>query len=237
MSVCLSSTGVTAVSPQSSLLPARRCSIRTPGKLETDLGLPLSGHQLIQPPVRRRRVPQHGPAQIRRRESFRFFLHSPGRAPIKRPVHERSMRRVHQPDHCVVHVAGEAHRPHHVVGGVAEARDLRHRRQIDFVDALFAHENPQVALPFANRIAAHLDPARVQVLAVDQRRYRRADAGAVEPPAVITALDLVSIVAPVRQRDAAVRTDVVQGEDSPLVVAADQHRLAQERSAEHPAAP
>src|SRR4051812_50131460 len=58
-----------------------------------------------------------------------------------------------------------------------------------------------------------------------------------EAPAVIAAFDLAAVEAALRQRHAAMRADVAQGEDLADAVAADQHRLAEHLAPEHPAAP
>src|SRR5579871_2022304 len=55
----------------------------------------------------------------------------------------------------------------------------------------------------------------------------RTGPGGVEPPAVIAAFDLASVEPPGRKRHAAMRTNVAQGKDRAVGVAADQQRFAE----------
>ena len=79
-----------------------------------------------------------------------------------------------------------------------------------------------------DRIGAHADFGRVDVLSLDQRGNHRTHAIGLEAPAMIGAFDRGIVHrAARRQRHAAMRANVAQREDFAVAHPADQHRLAQ----------
>ncbi len=167
----------------------------------------------------------HREAERRRLERLGLGVRRAAAAPPPRAVDERSVRRVHEPDHRVIDRRLEP-------GGLDQCRaaraDVGQLRDVRRGFGVLTEEHPDVALQLARRIALDLDAPGLEGLAVDQRRDRGAAALGIEAPAVIAALDLAPVEPALGQRHAAMRADVTQREHAAVGRPADQQRLAQD---------
>ena len=192
-------------------------------QLEADLGRDLA-EEFVCLGIRRRAMPQHREAPVRRRELFGFLVHRLLRSPPPGAMHERAVSRVHQPDDRMVDRARKQAAFHEPLVRTIDVRDHGNLRQrIGQREFVFRHENPDVALHLATGKAAHEDSVEVKLLRWQQRWDVSAGSGAIESPAVIATFDLAAVEVSVAQRNAAMRADVAHREDFAVRVAAQQH--------------
>ena len=175
-------------------------------QLESDLG-----RHLAQQAIDRlgRLVRRHHKAGGQR--GVMFFLHPRRLLPPPMVMHIGPMRRVHQPDHGMVDVAGKrlGFGPARlaIFIGTRGGSDLRRRARLG------RHIDPDQPVLLAHRIGPHTDFRRVQVLAFHQGGNGAAHPVAAEAPAMIGAFDGVfGKDFPRRQRHAAMGADIAQGE-------------------------
>ena len=162
-------------------------------------------------------------------------MHRMARSPPPGAVHERAMRRVHQPDHRVVDRGAKAHGFDEArrgrFGKAVEPRDLRRPARV------VAEIDPDVALRLASRVTRHAHRRQIELLTLGERRDRGAPPIGRKAPAVIAAFDLAAVELAGRERHAAVWADVAQREDGAALVTPDHDRLAQHDPGEQPARP
>src|SRR5215831_185221 len=172
----------------------------------------------------------HAPAELDRLELLlfgaqlsRLMLEPPRR------VHEAGVGRVHQTESGVVGRAGERqHDRRHRRGRIGKDR---HAGRLSWYGRFVRGRevDPHQALSLDAGIGAAANLAEIHLLAIPQRGNLDAGAAHVEPPAVIAARDRLTVEAAIMQRDAAVRADVAQRKDAPVVTAADEQRLTEQR--------
>src|SRR5271170_5374855 len=144
-------------------------------------------------------------------------------------MHKRSVRRIHESDDAVVHAAWQVRGQVRDLVFPIERRDARRRkRRLDCFRKTgtwrrrFGYENPNVAVVLLAGITPGVDPIHFQFLIGSQRRNELALAGvSIELPAVVAALQILSVKPPARERHTAVRTGIAQGKRLSLAITAD----------------
>src|SRR5262249_30867075 len=125
------------------------------GKLKPDFGLRRTTQNFIAKRVTRRFVFLHHKTVRRWAEGFTLFMNRMAPAPPPGLMHKWPMRRVHEADHRMVHMAGKKRgRTNLWTAFFTKARDggrLRPRPCGFFV----AEENPDISLRFIKRIGPH----------------------------------------------------------------------------------
>src|SRR5882724_11299263 len=108
-------------------------------------------------------------------------------------MHERPVRRVHQPDDGVVDRSGKGD----ALGEIGIAFLVEAFKQRDFRRSfrVLAKKYPDVPLHLASAKVAGMDAVGREGLTRHQRRYQGASPARVESPTVIAAFDLMSIKA------------------------------------------
>src|SRR6185312_6450166 len=105
----------------------------------------------------------------------------------------------------------------------------RNRRRIRDRAARFRHEDPDVSVSLFAGIIGGVNLLRLDPRILGERRNLRTSAGVyVESPAVIAALEVLSLDPTAGKGNAAVRTNVLHGEGSVIGVTPENERLAQE---------
>ena len=153
-------------------------------------------------------------------------------APPPRLMHERPMRRIHQPDDAMIDVAGQVRRD--VCRAVArrELRDLRHWRKLSTAAARarLRKINPGVAVALLAWIRRGINLCRVQRVGFGERGDQLALAAArVELPAVIFAGYGFAVEPSGRERNSAMRTQVAHGEDGSSCAPPQQQWMSQQQ--------
>ena len=135
-------------------------------------------------------MPQHGKTARRRAEGLGFFVDGPPRPPPPGLMHERPVRRVHQPNDRVVNMARKFY-------GFAQARHpvakFRHDGRVTRINAVIAEKDPDIALHFSARVGLHLHPVDIELLIRYQRGDGRASPVAAKAPAMVTAFDFLAV--------------------------------------------
>ena len=142
---------------------------------------------------------------------------------------ERPVRRVHQPDDAVVHIAGQFRRQMRAAVPVAEGWELRHwgQRVPDFhadpSTARPGHVDPRVSISLLTGKCGCVNAPGVGVLAGQRRDLHALPGLRLENPAVILAGDGAAIEPSAGERDAAMGATVAHGKDAAVLFAA-QHQ-------------
>ncbi len=206
--------------------------------MKGDLGLGRRAEEELGARVARRRVRAHREAVGRGLERFGLVVRRAARArTTRRAMHERPVRRIHQPDDCVVDRRPEPH-------GLDETRRRRFGETVEHRDVgrrarVAAEEDPDVALDLARRIGGDPDP-RWRDRRPGLRRARGSGCNAhwwqsASHDSSTRSRCRRSCRRKAASRDAGrCRAARRRGQ---LAVAADQHRLAKHRAGEDMAAP
>ena len=101
--------------------------------------LAVNAEQLVRRAVRRRLMRGHAEALLDRLEVLFLFVNAGLRAPPPRLMHERPVRRIHQPDDAVIDVARQIGGEMGRVKALAELGHLGNRREIRNVGGPFCH--------------------------------------------------------------------------------------------------
>ena len=142
------------------------------------------------------------------------------------------MRRVHQPDNPVVHIAGQLGRQVRGAEARRKLRHLRHRRQRNLCapGSGFRQIHPRIAVLLPARVAGRINFRRLQHIEAGQRRNLRALAGArLEFPAMVFALHLLAVEPSGRKRNSAMRAKVAHGKQRAIALAPKQQRHPQQQ--------
>ena len=131
------------------------------------------------------------------------------------------MRRINKTDYGMIDAHFEFERMHNLRRLVADVRDFRYW----YVSAVaLTDPDPYNPLLFAQAVRPHVYLAEIDRIVVDQCRNCRTSHRC-RTSSVITALDLIALDTPFRQRGAAMGT-VLQREGGPVTRAAEHYRLS-----------
>ena len=147
--------------------------------------------------------------------------------PPARRMDERRMARVEKAAGSEVDAAGEAHRRRDLGRRVGEPR---HRRHWSRLGPGCAHIHPDVALHVLRRVGAQPEPAGVGAVVWRQRRdFDAAPVRAAKGPAMVAAAQILPVERAVPHRHATMRAGVADREHRPVMAAAQQHVLTEQR--------
>ena len=153
------------------------------------------------------------------------------RPPPPRLVHKRPMRRVHQPDNPVIHIARQLRRQMRRPKPSRKLRHLRHSGQLPHNPPRppLRQIDPCIPIPLLTRKRPRENPRRVQHLMARQRRNLSAlPRTRLKPPPMILASHRLPIEPPRRQRNPPMRTKIPHGKQLPIILPAHQQRHPQQ---------
>ncbi len=194
------------------------------------LGIGVHSQQLVGRAIRTGSVGAHAEAHGNRLEILMLLVDAVAAAPPPRLVNERAVRGIHEADDAVIDAAWQ-------VGGevgdfvfAAKSWDARRRNwgvrcfgESGTSRRRLRDEDPNVVVVLLAGIATGVNAVDSQTLIASEGWNGLTLAGVgIEAPAVVTALDLLTVEVGAGKRHAAVRTGVAQGERFALAVAA-QH--------------
>ena len=141
---------------------------------------------------------------------FFFLVNAVPAPPVPRLMHKRPVRRIHQSDYPVIHVAGQVAGQMRNFIFVAENRQPRRLRNgVRQARAGSVHINPNIAVPLCAREMPREDSFHFQLVLIRQRRnFRATPAARIEFPTVIAALDGPSVKPPIGKRNPAMGTRI-----------------------------
>ena len=123
----------------------------------------------------------------------------------------------------MIDMAGKRHSKGSIWTAIA---DLRNFRWINQLIRLVSEIDPDNYLHFAARITVPPDPFDIEFLGLDQGGYRGAAAFPIKAPTVIAAFDFATIERAFRQRDTAMRTDILDSKWQAVGIPSDQDSFA-----------
>src|ERR1051325_1395657 len=161
----------------------------------------------------------HPKSKWNRLKLFRLLVNTFLASPEPRLMHERPVRRIHQPDDSLVHMRRQIARQVSALVSLAERSQLRYRgRSLGQSRRGRIHVHPNVAVALLAEVMPGKDPLRLQFVLARQRWNLHAlPAASIELPAVISALQVLSVKPSVRERDAPVRTGIAHRKRLSLV--------------------
>src|ERR1041384_2366086 len=161
----------------------------------------------------------HPKSKWNRLKLFRLLVNTFLASPEPRLMHERPVRRIHQPDDSLVHMRRQIARQVSALVSLAERSQLRYRgRSLGQSRRGRIHVHPNVAVALLAEVMPGKDPLRLQFVLARQRWNLHAlPAASIELPAVIAALQVLSVKPSVRERDAPVRTGIAHRKRLSLV--------------------
>ena len=158
--------------------------------------------------------------------------------PPPRLVHKRPMRRIHQSNNPVVHIARQLRCQMRRPKPPRKLRHLRHRRQLSSAcgrrirgspRSRLRHINPRIPISFLTRKRPCKNLRRVQRLKARQRRNLfTLPRTRLKPPPMVLARHSLPIEPPRRQRNPPVRTKITHRKDLPIVFSSQQKRHSQQ---------
>src|SRR5712664_3683758 len=174
--------------------------------------------QLVRRAIRARRMRTHPEAVRNWLELLGFLVNASALPPEPRLMHERPMRRVHQPNDPVIDVRRQvASKMRDLVFVAENGKPRRRRNRLRQLRPRRIHINPNVPVPLLAGIMPRKNPLHFQLILAGQRRNLHAlPAASIEPPSVITALHHFPIKPPIRQRYPPVRTRIPHRKHFPL---------------------
>src|SRR5580693_10160928 len=194
--------------------------------------------QLVRRAVRAGHVRAHAEAHGDRLEILLLLVNAVPAAPPPCLMHKRSVRRVHEPDDAVVHVAWQ--RSGQVRDLVLSAkswnprsgrRRLRHLSETGSGRRRLGNKYPNVVVVLLTRVTPRIDPVHFQFLIGSQRRNDLALATVgIKLPSVVAALQTLTVEPPARKRHPPMRAGVSQGKRLSLAIAPDDQRRLQQHS-------
>src|ERR1700733_4324448 len=201
----------------------------------------INAQQLIRRRVRARcmrrhakpRIPAAIPIIIERLKVLRLLVNARLASPPPRLMDKRPMRRIHQPDNPVIHIARQLRRQMSRPKPARELRHLRHRRQISGTppNPRLRQENPRIPIPLLTRKCPRKNLGRVQRLKARQRRNLLAlSRTRLEPPPMILTSHRLPIEPSRRQRNPPMWTQIPHREDLPVLLSSQKQWHAQQQS-------
>src|ERR1700739_3120630 len=175
----------------------------------------------------------HAEAFKNRLEALGFFADAGPGSPPPGLVNEGSVRRIHEADDAMIHIAWQ-------VGGKVSGAEAR--TEFDEVGdgpslccltfstgAGTSDIHPGVTVALITGEGGRIDAGGVEVVVAGERRDQLATAAAwLELPAVIAAGDAIAIKPTFAEWDSAMRATVAHGEDASIAAAAEHKRDAEE---------
>lgn len=205
--------------------------------------LAINSQQLIRRRVRARRMRRHPKPGIppiilsvfQRLKVLRLLMNTSRRTPPPGLVHKRPMRRIHQPDNPVIHIARQLRHQMRTPKPHRKLRHLRHRRQsLSHLHSPRPHLrqiNPRKPIALLARKRPRIDLRRIQRLMACQRRNLPAlPAARLKLPTVILAGHRLPIEPPSRKRNPPMRTKIPHRKQlSPRLPSQQQRNPQQQR--------
>jgi len=189
--------------------------------------------QLVRRTIRRRSMRRHSKPIGDRFKPLRLLVDTRRAPPPPRPMHKRSMRRIHQPDNPVVHIARQLRLQMRTAKPLPKLRQLRNPRQPAEIlhpsSPRSRHIHPSVSIALDHRKHVRIDLRRHQMIEAGQRRNLFAPPAArLKPPAMILALHRLSIEPTRRQRNPSMRTQIPHRKQRSIALPPHQHRNPQQ---------
>ena len=208
--------------------------------------LPIHPQQLVRRGVTARRMRRHPKTSIpsamlfirQRLKLLRLFMDRSPAPPPPRLVHKRPMRRVHQPDNPMVHVARQVSLQMRTTELPRKLRHLRHRRQCIAQGHTsrphLRQIHPRKPIPLHARISTRVNLRGLQPITRRQRRNLLALPSArLKLPPVILALHRLPIEPPCRKRNPAMRTKIPHRKQSPIPLPPQHQRNPKQQRLRH----
>jgi hypothetical protein len=203
--------------------------------------LPINPQQLIRRRIRTRSMRRHPKPRIPTLildildwlKVLRLLVNTSRRPPPPGLVHKRPMRRIHQPNNPVIHIAGQLRRQMRSPKPPRKLRHLRHRRQLSHhpPSPRLRQINPRIPIPLLTRISPRINLPRLQRLVTSQRRNLQAlPRTRLKPPPVVLASHRLSIEPPRRQRNPPMRTKIPHRKQPAILLPSHQQRHPQQQS-------
>ncbi len=203
--------------------------------------LPIHPQQLIWRRIRTRSMRRHPKPRIpplilailNRLKVLRLLMNTSRRPPPPRLMHKRPMRRIHQPDNPVVHIARQLRRQMRRPKPPRKLRHLRHRRQLSHhpPSPRLRQIHPRIPIPFLARISPRINLPWLQRLMARQRRnLHTLPRTRLKPPPVILTSHGLPIKPPRRKRNPPVRTKIPHRKQPPILLPSHQQRHTEQQS-------
>jgi hypothetical protein len=201
--------------------------------------LPINPQQLIRRRVRTRSMRRHPKPRIpppvfavfQRLKVLRLLMNTRPAPPPPRLVHKRPMRRIHQPDNPVIHIAGQLRRQMRRAKPRRKLRHLRHCRQLTHHPPRprLRKIDPRIPIPLLARKRPRKNLRRIQGLMARQRRNLSAlPRTRLKPPPMVLASHRLAIEPTRRQRNPSMRTKIPHCKQLPIILPSHQQRHSQQ---------
>jgi hypothetical protein len=201
--------------------------------------LPINPEQLIRRRVRARcmrrhpkpRIPPVILAVVQRLKVLLLLMNTRPAPPPPRLMHKRPMRRVHQPDNPMVHIARQLRRQMRRPKPSRKLRHLRHSRQLTHNPPRprLRQIHPRIPIPLLARKRPRKNLRRVQRLMARQRRnLPTLPRARLKPPPMIFASHRLPIKPTRRQRNPPMRTKIPHGKQLAVILPSHQQRHPQQ---------
>ncbi len=201
--------------------------------------LPISPQQFIRRRVRTGSMRRHPKPRIsslvfavfQRLKVFLLLVNTRPAPPPPRLMHKRPMRRVHQPDDPVVHIARQLRHQMRRPKPSRKLRHLRHSGQLTHYPprARLRHINPRIPIPLLTRKRPRKNLRRIKRLMARQRwNLSTLPRTRLKPPPMVLARHRLPIEPTRRQRNPPVRTKIPHSKQLPVVLPSHQQRHPQQ---------
>jgi hypothetical protein len=195
--------------------------------------LAIHSQQLVRRAVPARRVRRHPKPLRNRLKVLQLLMDARLRPPPPSLMHKRPMRRVHQPDNPVVHIARQLrHQVRALVlrGKLRQLGNLRQPLAAHPPRTRLRHIHPAVPIPLHARKRRRIDLRRIQRIHLGQRGNLLALPSArLKLPPVVLALHRLPVEPSRRQRNPPVRTQVPHRKHLAILLPSQQQRHAQQQ--------
>ena len=168
---------------------------------------------------------------IQRLEMLRLLMNTSLTPPPPGLVHKRPMRRIHQPDNSVIHIAWQLRHQMRAAKPRRELRQLRHRRQRTTHPSRprLRHVDPRIPIALLARKRPRKNLRRIQRLKARQRwNLLTSTRTRFKPPPMIFTSHRLPIEPPRRQRNPPMRTEIPHRKQLPIMLAPQQQRHTQQ---------
>src|SRR3984885_8836310 len=155
------------------------------------------------------------------------------RPPPPRLMHKRAMRRIHQPNNPVVHIARQLRLKMRRPKPPRKLRHLRHRRQPPPhpPSPRLGQIGPRLPTPLLARISPRINLPRLQRLMARQRRnLQTLSRTRLKPPSVVLTSHRLPIKPPGRKWNPPVRTKIPHRKQPPILLPSHKQRHTQQQS-------
>ncbi len=203
--------------------------------------LAIHAQQFIRSAVPRRRMRRHAKSIRNRLEVLFLLVDRSLFPPPPSLMHKRPMRRVHQSDNAVVHIAGQVSGQMRAAILRAELRSFRNRRLFSCPrpsGSRLRNIHPRISIALFARKSRRINLCRVQRIHLRERRNLHALAARrLKGPPMIFTGNLIAVEPSARQRNAAMRAAIAHGKQPAVPLPAQNHGYThQHRGLKLPAA-